>query len=255
MPDVIDLVVIVHARAASRPSIDECADLGVKNVIIISAGFKEIGAGGRRAGAPDPREGPRRRDPGRRPELPGRHGPLTGLNATFAAGIAEPGNVGFVSQCGALLTAVLDWSMQENVGFSAVVSLGSMLDVGWGDVITYLGNDPAHPEHRHLHGDDRRRARLPLGRPRGRPHQADHRDQARAGRRRPPRPRPPTRARLTGSDEVLAAAFRRVGVLRVDEIADLFYVAEVLAKQPRPKGKRLTIVTNAGGPASSRPTP
>ena len=68
--------------------------------------------------------------------------PISGLNATFAAGMARRGIVGFVSQSGALLTAVLDWSVSENVGFSAVVSLGSMLDVGWGDLIYYLGDDP-----------------------------------------------------------------------------------------------------------------
>src|SRR6185436_15949181 len=68
--------------------------------------------------------------------------PLTGLNATFASGIARPGNVGFISQSGALCTAVLDWSLREQVGFSAFVSIGSMLDVSWGDLIYYLGDDP-----------------------------------------------------------------------------------------------------------------
>src|ERR1019366_1497356 len=68
--------------------------------------------------------------------------PLTGLNATFASAIARPGNVGFISQSGALCTAVLDWSLRELVGFSAFISIGSMLDVGWGDLIYYLGNDP-----------------------------------------------------------------------------------------------------------------
>ena len=68
--------------------------------------------------------------------------PLTGLNATFAAGMALPGKVAFLSQSGALLTAILDWSLRERVGFSAFVSLGAMLDVGWGDLIDYLGDDP-----------------------------------------------------------------------------------------------------------------
>src|SRR5207237_5195409 len=68
--------------------------------------------------------------------------PVTGLNATFAAGMARPGNVAFLSQSGALLTAILDWSLREQVGFSAFASLGSMLDVGWGDLIDYLGDDP-----------------------------------------------------------------------------------------------------------------
>ena len=68
--------------------------------------------------------------------------PHSGLNATFAKGMARPGNIGFISQSGALCTAVLDWSLSENVGFSAFVSVGSMVDVGWGDLIDYLG---AHP--------------------------------------------------------------------------------------------------------------
>ena len=68
--------------------------------------------------------------------------PLSGLNATFATTIARPGHVGFISQSGALCTAILDWSLHEKVGFSAFVSVGSMLDVGWGDLIDYLGDDP-----------------------------------------------------------------------------------------------------------------
>src|SRR5574338_1372671 len=68
--------------------------------------------------------------------------PLTGLNATFATTIARTGNVGFISQSGALCTAVLDWSLREHVGFSAFLSIGSMLDVGWGDLIDHLGDDP-----------------------------------------------------------------------------------------------------------------
>lgn len=68
--------------------------------------------------------------------------PITGLNATFAGSIARPGNVGLISQSGALCTAILDWSHQHKVGFSAFVSIGSMVDVGWGDLIDYLGDDP-----------------------------------------------------------------------------------------------------------------
>ena len=79
--------------------------------------------------------------------------PLTGLNATFATTIARPGSVGFISQSGALCTAVLDWSLKEMVGFSAFVSIGSMVDVGWGDLIYHLGNDPKTAFHRDLHGD------------------------------------------------------------------------------------------------------
>ena len=79
--------------------------------------------------------------------------PPTGVNATFAAGMAHTGSVGFLSQSGALCTAVLDWSLREMVGFSAFVSIGSMVDVGWGDLIYYLGSDPRTAQHPDLHGD------------------------------------------------------------------------------------------------------
>jgi acetyltransferase len=173
--------------------------------------------------------------------------PVTGLNATFANTIARPGNVGFLSQSGALLTAILDWSLRENVGFSAFVSTGSMLDVGWGDLIYYLGDDP-HTRCILIYMESIGDARSFLSAARevalqkpiiviksGRSAEAARAAASHTGS-------------LAGSDAVLSAAFRRTGVLRVDSIADLFYMAEVLAKQPRPKGPRLAIVTNAGGP-------
>ncbi|MFH0750609.1 MAG: acetate--CoA ligase family protein, partial [Chloroflexota bacterium] len=247
LPETPGLVVVVTPASTVPATVEECAAAGVKAVVIISAGFKEIG--------PEGAELERRilataRANGMRivgPNCLGVMRPTTGLNATFAAGISAPGTVGFVSQSGALLTAVLDWSAQEKVGFSAVVSLGSMLDVGWGDLITYLGNDPATHSivvYMETIGDARAflsaAREVALTKPiivikPGRTEQAAKAAASHTGS-------------LTGSDEVLAAAFRRVGVLRVDAIADLFNVADFLAKQPRPSGKRLTILTNAGGP-------
>src|SRR5204863_5878807 len=172
-----------------------------------------------------------------------------GLNATFAAGIARPGRVAFLSQSGALLTAILDWSFSEKVGFSAFVSTGSMLDVGWGDLIDYFGNDPATRAiviYMESIGDARAflsaAREVALTKPIivikvGRTAQAARAAASHTGS-------------LTGSDAVLDAAFRRVGVLRVDTIEELFDMAEVLAKQPRPRGPRLAIVTNAGGPGA-----
>jgi len=247
VPDPIDLVVVCTPAQTVPAVIDECATLGIRNVVVISAGFKETGPVGvelERQILQTARSA-RIRIVG--PNCLGVMSPVSGLNATFAAGIARPGSVGFVSQSGALLTAVLDWSVRENVGFSAVVSLGSMLDVGWGDVITYLGNDPNTKSivvYMETIGDARAflsaAREVALTKPiivikPGRTEQAAKAAASHTGS-------------LTGSDEVLAAAFRRVGVLRVDEIADLFYAAEVLAKQPRPRGRRLSIVTNAGGP-------
>jgi acetyltransferase len=172
---------------------------------------------------------------------------LTGLNATFATTIARPGNVGFISQSGALCTAVLDWSLREMVGFSAFLSIGSMLDVNWGDLIYYLGNDPRTRSiviYMETIGDARSflsaAREVALNKPiivikAGRTEAAAKAAASHTGS-------------LAGSDKVLDAAFRRSGVLRVNNISDLFYMAEVLSKQPSPKGPRLTILTNAGGP-------
>src|SRR5439155_26883928 len=153
--------------------------------------------------------------------------PLSGLNATFATTIARPGNVGFISQSGALCTAVLDWSLKEMVGFSEFLSIGSMLDVGWGDLIYYLGNDPRTRSiviYMETIGDARSflsaAREVALNKPiivikAGRTAAAAKAAASHTGS-------------LAGSDEVLEAAFRRCGVLRVNNIADLFYMAEVL---------------------------
>ena len=173
--------------------------------------------------------------------------PVTGLNATFANNMARPGNVAFISQSGALCTAILDWAQKEVVGFSAFVSVGSMLDVGWGDLIDYLGNDPrTHSIILYMESVGDARSFLSAAREvsltkpiivikAGRTAAAAHAAASHTGT-------------MAGSDEVLEAAFRRCGVLRVNRIAELFYMAETLSKQPRPKGPRLAVVTNAGGP-------
>jgi len=142
VPGPVDLAVIVTPAPTVPGLIRECVEAGVKGAIVISAGFKEIGEAGEeleRQILEEARRGSMRIVG---PNCLGVMCPLTGLNATFASAMARPGNVGFISQSGALCTAVLDWSLRENVGFSAFVSIGSMLDVGWGDLITYLGGDP-----------------------------------------------------------------------------------------------------------------
>jgi acetyltransferase len=247
IPEKVDLAVIVTPASSVPGIISDCADIGVKGVVVISAGFKETGPKGvelERQLMEQARRG------GIRivgPNCLGVMNPITGVNATFANSMARPGNIGFISQSGALCTAVLDWSFSENVGFSAFVSIGSMLDVGWGDLIYYLGDDP-HTQAIVIYMESIGDARGFLSAARevalvkpiivikpGRTAGAARAAASHTGS-------------LTGSDEVLDAAFRRSGVLRVNDIADLFHMAEVLAKQPRPKGPRLTIVTNAGGP-------
>jgi acetyltransferase len=247
VPERVDLAVIVTPAPTVPAIIGECVEAGTKGAIIISAGFKEIGPEGaelERHVMEHARRG-RMRIVG--PNCLGVMNPLTGLNATFAAAIALPGKVAFLSQSGALLTGVLDWSLRENVGFSAFVSVGSMLDVGWGDLIYYFGDD-ARTEAIVMYMETIGDARAFLSAARevafskpiivikpGRTEAAAHAAASHTGS-------------LTGSDDVLDVAFKRVGVLRVNTIADLFYSAELLGKQPRPKGRNLTIVTNAGGP-------
>lgn len=246
VPARVDLAVIVTPAATVPGLIGECVDAGVPGAIVISAGFKELGPPG---AALEQQIMERARGKMRiiGPNCLGVMNPIGGLNATFAKGQARPGRVAFISQSGALCTAVLDWSLKEQVGFSAFVSIGSMLDVGWGDLIDYLGNDPKTTSiliYMESIGDARSflsaAREVALNKPiivikPGRSEAAAKAAASHTGS-------------LTGSDEVLDAAFRRVGVLRVNDIADLFSMAETLAKQPRPRGNRLCIVTNAGGP-------
>jgi acetyltransferase len=247
VPEPVDLAVIVTPAAAVPGIVTECVTAAVKAAIVISAGFRELGP----PGAELEKEVFERARLGRirliGPNCLGVMSPLTGLNATFAGAMARPGSVGFLSQSGALCTAILDWSLREQVGFSAFVSVGSMLDVGWGDLIDYLGDDPrTHSILIYMESIGDARAFLSAAREvalnkpiivikAGRTEAAAKAAASHTGS-------------LAGSDEVLDAAFRRAGVLRVREIEDLFNMAEVLAKQPRPRGSRLTIVTNAGGP-------
>jgi acetyltransferase len=247
VPDEVDLAVVVTPAPQVPDVIAACADKGVRGAIVISAGFKETG--------PDGVELERRvREQVLRgrmrlvgPNCLGVMNPRTGLNATFASGIARPGNVAFMSQSGALCTAVLDWSLRENVGFSAFASIGSMLDVSWGDLIDHLGRDPqTHSIILYMETIGDARAFLSAAREvaPSKPIIVIKPGRTEAGARAAAS----HTGSLTGSDEVLDAAFRRAGALRVGTIAELFHMAEVLAKQPRPAGPRLTIVTNAGGP-------
>ena len=140
--DEVDLAVVVIPAPYVPDVIEECVEKGVRGAIIISAGFKERGEKGvelERQVLDISRRG-NLRIVG--PNCLGVMSPVTNLNATFAGAMALPGNVGFISQSGALCTSVLDWSFEERVGFSAFVSIGSMLDVNWGDLIYYLGEDP-----------------------------------------------------------------------------------------------------------------
>ena len=247
VPQKVDLAVIVAPAPTVPGIITECVEAGVEGAIIISAGFRETGPEGIELEERVLAEARRGRMRIIGPNCLGVMNPATGLNATFAGAMARQGSVGLLSQSGALLTAILDRSFRENIGFSSIVSVGTMMDVGWGDLIYHLGDDPKTKSivvYMESVGDARSflsaAREVALTKPiivikAGRTEAAGKAAASHTGS-------------LTGSDEVLDAAFARSGVLRVDEISELFAMAEVLGKQPRPRGPRLTIITNAGGP-------
>ena len=243
----IDLAIIAVPAHAVKDVLQDCVEVGVKGAIILSAGFKEVGVEGAQLESEIrtiAQEGHIRVIG---PNCLGVMNPITGLNATFATHLAKPGNVAFISQSGAMCTSILDWSLQANVGFSAFVSIGSMMDVSWGDIIYYLGDDPntkAIAIYMESIGDARSfmsaASEVAMSKPiilikPGRTDQAAKAAASHTGS-------------LAGSDDVLDAAFKRCGVLRVNKIRDVFEIVELLGKQPRPSGKYLTILTNAGGP-------
>jgi acetyltransferase len=245
VPTPVDLAVIATPAVMVPQVVKECAEAGVKGAVIISAGFKECGAEGKKLEEGILASRGKMRLIG--PNCLGVMIPELGLNAMFSKNLALPGNVAFVSQSGALCASVLDWSLREKVGFSALVSTGSMIDVDWGDLICYLANDLGTRSIL-IYMESIGNARSFLSAARevalrkpiivmkvGRTEAGARAVAAHTGT-------------AAGNDDVLDAAFRRVGILRCETIEDLFEMAEVLGKQPRPNGCRLAVVTNAGGP-------
>jgi acetyltransferase len=246
VPARVDLAIIVTPAQSVPSIIAECVEAKVFSAIIISAGFKEAGASGIEL-----EEQILFHSRGKMrivgPNCLGAMSPLSGLNATFAHGMALPGSIAFLSQSGAFCTAVLDWSLKERVGFSAFVSIGSMIDVGWPDLLDYFGNDPATKSiliYMESMGDPKAfiaaAQRVSNSKPVillkvGRTAEAAQAAVSHTGA-------------LVGNDELFSAAMQRVNVLRIDSVAELFNMANFLDKQPMPKGPNLTIITNAGGP-------
>ncbi|GAB4108773.1 MAG: hypothetical protein OHK0022_60790 [Roseiflexaceae bacterium] len=236
VPEPVDLAIVITPATAVPEVIGQCAAAGVRGAMVLSAGFRERGADG---AALEQQMLARAGQSGMRVLGPGSLGlmrPRRGLNATLSSTVALPGSVGFISQSGALCSALLDWSLQEQVGFSAFISVGGMLDVGWGDLIDYLGEDSDTTSIViYLETLGAVRALLSAAREVALSKPIIVLKAGRGGLAR-------------DGDVALDAAFRRCGVLRVDSITDMFSMAEVLAKQPRPRGPRLSILTNAGAP-------
>jgi len=241
LPERPDLGVVCTPPGAVPGVVADLAAAGARAAVIVTAGLSDEEEARTRAAAR--RAGLRLLGPNTVGLLvPGAH-----LNASFAHAAARPGRVAFVSQSGALCTAVLDWAELAGVGFSAFVSLGNGLDVDAGDALDWLGADPA-TQAILLYLEAVEDARKFMS-------------AARAGARNKPviaikagRVREGARAAashtgaLAGADEVYDAAFRRAGMLRVGELEELFGAAEILGRSERVLGDRLTVLTNGGGP-------
>ncbi len=245
-PDPVDLAVIATPAPTVPGVVRECAEAGVQGCVVVSAGFGETGAEGL-ALENQIREalrGSRMRVLG--PNCLGFLRPGAGLNASLLTTQPAAGNIALISQSAAIGTAMLDWAVSAHVGFSFFASMGGMVDVGFADLIDFLGQDRYTRSiliYMENVGDARRFMSAARGFARSKPIIV----------LKPGRTAESARAALThtgswtGDDEVYDAAFKRAGALRVEEVADLFHAAEVLDSRRLPSGPTVAVVTNAGG--------
>ena len=242
-----EMAIIATPIATVPEIVHQCVRAGTQGVIIISAGGKELGEEGsfieeQIQGAA---EGSGMRIIG--PNCMGVIRPGKNLNATFAGGMPAKGNLAVISQSGAICSSILDRAALENTGFSHFVSIGSMLDVDFGDMIDYLGNDGSVKAIL-LYMENLTNPRKFMSAARSvsriKPIIVLKAGKSKAGARAAST----HIGSMAGEDAVYDAAFKRAGIVRVPSLARLFDCAELMAKQPRPAGTRLAIITNGGGP-------
>jgi acetyl coenzyme A synthetase (ADP forming)-like protein len=253
VPDEIDLAVIVVPAPVVAQVMEECGQKGVKGAVVISAGFKETGAEGAALEAQVKAVAARYNIALVGPNCLGviNTAPDVRLNASFAKAMPDPGHIAFISQSGALCTAVLDFAKGEQIGFSKVVSMGNKADVNENDFLRYLWHDP-QTRVILLYLEDLAQGRefIELAReitgegPDRKPILALKSGRTPAGAKAVSS----HTGSLAGSDDVYEAVFMQGGVMRVETVEDLFDYATAFASQPPPKGKRVAIITNAGGP-------
>ena len=242
-PGPVDAAVIVVPAEAVKDALYDCAKKGVKAISLITSGFAEIGEKELEREIVQIAHDNNMCILG--PNIVGILSNTAKMNASFCPFLPFPGRAALLSQSGALVIAIDAATYSRRVGFDKLVSLGNMADVDFADCVEWLAQDEdTSCISLYIEGFRDGRRFMEVARKAGKPIIAlkagvsAHGAAAAASHT----------GSLTGSDEVLHAAFRRTGVLRVDTIAELFHMSEVLAKQPRPQGPRLTIITNAGGP-------
>ena len=247
IPRMVDLAIIATPAHTIPQIVEECGKAGVLGLIICSAGFQETGEEGiaiqKKIAATQKKYGMRIIGP----NSFGIIRPKINLYATFADATASAGKIAFISQSAALCASALDWGAEAHVGFSAVISTGSMLDVDLGDLIDYFGVDPQTKSivlYVEAIKNPRKFMSAARGFARSKPIIV-----VKAGRfQECIIPTLSHSGSLAGEDAVYDSAFKRAGVVRVETMIDLFNCAETLAMQPNPTGPNLTIITNAGGP-------
>jgi len=248
LPRTPDLAIIALPAALVPRIVGECGEAGIEGIIILSGGFREAGQAGLELEheiAAIAAQYPNMRILG--PNCLGVIVPSIGMNATFASGMPKSGDIAFISQSGALCTSVLDWAIQEGIGFSYFISVGNSLDVCLGDLVDYTGEETGTNAiilFAETITDARRFMSASRSFARSKPivaYKAGRFDEsARAAASH-------TGAMVT-EDAVYEAAFERAGIVRVYDVNDMFECAELLAHHRATMGPRLAIVTNAGGP-------
>lgn len=242
----VDLVIIAVPAESIVAVMDECGRLGVKNALVISAGFAESGSEGQRRQSALLAAAQRHRIRLVGPNCIGIVRPAAHMQAFFGRTHARPGRLALVSQSGALCTAIMDWAAEHEVGFSAVVSTGAAADVCTGDVLDFLATDPKTDAILlYVEGADHARRLLSGMRVAARTKPVVV---LKAGRHHDGKRAAATHTgALIGDDAVFDSALRRAGAVRVMNLEELFSAAELLACGRRSRGNRLAIVTNAGG--------
>lgn len=248
LPRRPDLAVICTAATQVPGIVRACGEAGILGIVIISAGFKEVGEEGRKLEEAVRLE--QRRFDGMRiigPNCLGIIVPGLMLNASFASELPKAGHVAFISQSGALCTSVLDWAIEENIGFSYFVSIGNTMDVDFGDLIDYFCEDE-QTRSVILYVESLKDARSFMTATRAFARQKPI-VAYKAGRfAESAQAAASHTGAMAGEDAVYQAAFERSGLARVFEIGEIFDCAELVARHQPPRGARLAIITNAGGP-------
>ncbi|BBO76528.1 acyl-CoA synthetase [Desulfosarcina widdelii] len=251
IPDSIDLAVIIVKPEVVPDLLDEAKGKGVKGAVIITAGFKEIG--GKGAELEDQIKAIAARNNIRLvgPNCLGiiNTNKDVRMNASFARLMPRPGNIGFISQSGALCTSVLDYAAGRKIGFSKFISFGNKADVSEIDLLRYLGDDPEtkvicmYLEDLSA-GQEFIRVASEISWNKGKPILAVKSGTSSEGAKAAAS----HTGSLVGSDSAYDAIFLQSGIQRVEGINELFHYAMAFSRQPLPKGRRIAIVTNAGGP-------